>query len=73
MLREIAAGVVIGLVVFGWLVACLGGGLSPAARCKLDALGVLPDDPAQATAGDAVDLVHRLRACHRGDRDGGAS
>jgi hypothetical protein len=65
MLREIAAGLVIGLVVFGVLVGCLGGGLSPLVRCKLDALRVLPEDPMQATAYDAVDLIERLRACHR--------
>ncbi len=71
MLREIAAGLVIGLVVFGFLTACIaGGGLSPLARCKLDALDVLPDDPMQATALDAVDVIERLKACHR-QADGG--
>lgn len=70
MLREIAAGLVIGLVVFGFLAACMAGGLSPLARCKLEALDVLPDDPMQATALDAVDVIERLKACHR-QADGG--
>lgn len=71
MLREVAAGLVIGLVVFGLLTACMGGGLSPLVRCKLDALAVLPDDPLQATAYDAVDVIERLKACHRDLADGG--
>jgi hypothetical protein len=71
MLREIAAGLVIGLVVFGLLVACMGGGLSPVVRCKLEALEVLPEDPMQATAYDAVDVIERLQACHREQADGG--
>ena len=71
MLREIAAGVVIGVGVFSLLVACMGGGLSPLVRCKLDALAVLPDDPMQATAYDAVDVIERLKACHRAESDGG--
>lgn len=70
MLREIAAGLVIGLVVFGVLVGCLGGGLSPLVRCKLDALRVLPEDPGMATLNDAIDIIERLRACHR-EADGG--
>ncbi len=69
MLREIAAGVVIGVCVFGVLVGCLGGGLSPVVRCKLDALKVLPEDPMQATAYDAVDVIERLKACHRAQAD----
>ena len=71
MLREIAAGLVIGLVVFGLLTACMGGGLSPLVRCKLQALDVLPDDPMQATVYDAVDVIERLKACHREQVDGG--
>lgn len=65
MLREIAAGLVIGLVVFGVLVGCLGGGLSPVVRCKLDALKVLPEDPGMVTLNDAVDVIERLKVCHR--------
>lgn len=71
MLREIAAGTVIGLVVFGWLTACLGGGLSPLVRCKLEALKVLPDDPGMVSVYDGIDLVERLNACHRAEADGG--
>jgi hypothetical protein len=70
MLREIAAGMVIGLVVFGWLVACAGG-LSPLVRCKLEALRVLPDDPGMVTVYDAIDVAERVRACHREAADGG--
>lgn len=65
MLREIAAGLVIGLVVFGWLIACVGGGVSPLVRCKLEALGVLPDDPGMVTIYDAIDVIERVKACHR--------
>ncbi len=71
MLREIAAGLVIGLVVFGFLVGCLGGGVSPLVRCKLEALRVLPEDPMQATVYDAVDVIERLQRCHRDEADGG--
>jgi len=70
MLREIALGVVIGMVVLGLPLAC-GGGLSPLVRCQLDALKVLPDDPGMVTVYDAVDIVGRLRACRRADSDGG--
>jgi hypothetical protein len=66
MLREIAAGTALGFV----LLAC-GSGLPPVVRCKLEALDVLPDDPMQATALDAVDIIERLKACHRADADGG--
>ncbi len=34
-------------------------------QCKLAALRVLPDDPKQATVGDAVDLIGRIKACHQ--------
>lgn len=70
MLREIAVGVVVGLAALGLPVACMGGGLSPLARCKLEALRILPEDPLQATVYDAVDVIERLQACHR-DGDGG--
>lgn len=36
-----------------------------------EALKVLPEDPMQATAADAVDLAHRLNTC-RYAPDGGA-
>ena len=71
MLREIAAGVVIGVGVFALLVGCMGGGLSPLVRCKLEALRVLPDDPGMVTVNDGIDLVERLNACHRAAADGG--
>jgi hypothetical protein len=34
-------------------------------QCKLDALRVLPLDPAQVTVADAVDVVSRIKACHQ--------
>lgn len=68
MLREIAVGVAIGLGVLGPL-SC-GSTLPALVRCKLEALKVLPDDPMQATAYDAADVIHRLQACH--EADGGA-
>jgi hypothetical protein len=68
MLREIAAGTVLVFVLLG--LAC-GSGLSPVVRCKLEAVRVLPDDPMQATVYDAVDVIERLRACHRLEADGG--
>ena len=70
MLREIAVGVLLGVALFTPF-ACMGGALSPLVRCKLDALKVLPDDPMQATAYDAADLIGRLKACHRDAADGG--
>ncbi len=70
MLREMAVGVLIGLVCVGLPLACTGG-VSPLVRCKLEALRVLPEDPMQATVYDAVDVIERLRACHRLDPDGG--
>jgi hypothetical protein len=71
MLREIAAGVVIGVGVFALLVGCMGGGLSPLVRCKLEALKVLPEDPGMVSVYDGIDLVERLNACHRAEADGG--
>lgn len=71
MLREIAAGLVIGLIVFGWLTACLGGSLPPLVRCKLEALKVLPEDENMITVGDARDVYRRIRACHQQQTDGG--
>jgi hypothetical protein len=68
MLREIAAGTVLVFVLLG--LAC-SSGLPPVVRCKLEAVRVLPDDPMQATVYDAVDVIERLRACHRLEADGG--
>ncbi len=70
MLREIAAGMVLGFVALCLMVACAGG-VPPIVRCKLEALDVLPDDPMQATVYDAVDIIERLKACHRAQADGG--
>lgn len=72
MLREIAAGTVIGFGLFLLSqAACAGGALSPLVRCKLEALRVLPDDPGMVTVNDGIDLVERLNACHRAAADGG--
>lgn len=69
MLREIALGMLIGVGLFVPF-AC-GGGVSPLVRCKLDALKVLPDDPGMVTIYDAVDVIERVKACHRA-ADGGS-
>jgi hypothetical protein len=70
MLREIAAGTVLRVVVFCLTqVACAE--LPAVVRCKLDALKVLPEDENQITVGDALDVYHRVRACHRLESDGG--
>lgn len=67
-LQQIALGVVLGLVALGVPMACTAsGGLSPAVRCQLDALKVLPEDPMQATVYDAVDVIRRVRACKAAD------
>lgn len=65
MLRDIAIGVLIGLVALGLPLACSAPGqLTPLARCQLEALRVLPEDPQQVTVMDAVDIVERIRSCH---------
>ncbi len=65
MLREIALGVVIGIFAIGLPLACSAPGqLTPLARCQLEALRVLPEDPQQATVYDAVDIIERVRSCH---------
>ncbi len=71
MLREIAAGVAIGLTCLGLPLAC-GSELPALVRCKLDALRVLPDDPGMATAYDAVDVIERIGACRHAFGDGDA-
>lgn len=71
MLREIAAGTLLGFCLFCVSQVACGAGLPAVVRCKLDALKVLPDDPMQATVYDAVDVIERLRACHRLEADGG--
>jgi len=66
--RPIAVAGVIGWVL---LVANTTTGCGQAAvtqklvECKLDALRVLPDDPAQVTVADAIDVVSRIKACHQ--------
>lgn len=75
-LVEIGWGFVIGFVAFVGLrlgVACTSSGqLTPLLACKLGALKILPDDPGNATVYDAVDIIERIRACHRLTPDGGA-
>jgi hypothetical protein len=71
-LRQIALGMVIGVIALGIPVACAGGQLSPLVRCKLEALKVLPADPMNATVYDAVDVIQRVRACHQA-ADGGST
>lgn len=71
MLREIAAGTLLGLGLFCVTQVACGGGLPPIVRCKLEALRVLPDDPGMVTVYDAVDVVERVKACHRAQADGG--
>ena len=73
--QQAALGVAISLaslaVAFG---ACgVGSANLPAViQCQLDALKVLPKDPAMATPYDAVDIIHRIRACKREFPDGGS-
>lgn len=72
MLREIAVGAVVGMVVLGLpLAACTSGGLSPSVRCQLDALKVLPSDPMMVTVRDAIDVAQRIRECKRAHPDAG--
>lgn len=63
------------LVEIGWGFAIgfvgLACGNSALVQCKLDALRVLPEDPGNATVYDAVDIIERIRACHRLTPDGG--
>lgn len=50
------------------------GAVPARAQCQLDALQSLPSDPMNATAGDAVRLIERLRSCEGGTgSDAGAS
>jgi hypothetical protein len=72
MLREIAAGLLLGLLLFCLsqvFVACAG--LPLVVQCKLDALKVLPEDENMITVGDALDVYRRVRACHHLEADGG--
>jgi hypothetical protein len=66
-----ALGVGIVMLALGLPLACGGVDLSPLARCKLEALRSLPEDPGQVTLHDAVDIVQRVRACHQAESDGG--
>lgn len=70
---QIAAGLVVALLAFGLAPAACGAGgqLTPLMRCKLDALKILPKDPAMATPYDVADIVTRIRACHEEAADGG--
>lgn len=71
MLRELAAGTVLGFGLFCLTQVACGSGLPPVVRCKLDAVKILPADPLEATVYDAIDVVQRLNACHRLEADGG--
>lgn len=71
MLREIAAGTLLGLGLFCVSQAACSEGLPPIVRCQLDALRVLPADENMITVGDARDVYRRVRACHRLEADGG--
>lgn len=65
--HQITIGAGLSLLIFGTLLLCLNGcgsaGITPAVRCKLEALRVLPDDPMMVTPYDAVDLIQRIKAC----------
>lgn len=65
MLRDIALGALIGMVVLGLPLACTNARLSGLVRCQLEALKVLPDDPNMATIYDVVDIIERVQACKR--------
>jgi len=71
-LMQIALGALIGIVAIGVPAAC-GGGTQVTALmlCQLDALKILPKDPAMVTPYDAADIVTRVRACHLVEADGG--
>ncbi len=59
-----------GLAMFGafTLDACSGAPqLTSDVACRLNALRVLPEDPEQVTAFDAIEVVRRVRACGAGD------
>jgi hypothetical protein len=45
------------------LIGCASTLSSAQVECQLGVLRALPEDPAQATVADAVDAIHRLRAC----------
>lgn len=74
-MREVTAAVVLGVLMafaaFGLATACSPSTLPELARCKLEALRVLPRDPGMATVYDAVDAIERLNACHLSLTDGG--
>jgi len=63
-----ACGLGVATCGFGMAVLGCGPGLTstlPAAviDCQLRAFAVLPEDPKQATAQDAIDLIQRRKAC----------
>jgi hypothetical protein len=71
MLREIAAGTLLGMGLFCLAQVSCSEGLPPVVRCQLDALRVLPADENMITVGDARDIYRRIRACRRAEADGG--
>lgn len=67
MLRETLIGFAIGFCALR-LVACSGAPqLTSDVACRLNALRVLPEDPEQVTAYDAIEVVRRVKACGAGD------
>jgi len=69
--RQITLGAALSLLVFGALLftfgACSQSVNRAVVECKLNALRALPDDPMMVTPYDAVDLIHRIKACHAPD------
>lgn len=41
-------------------------------QCQIDALKILPKDPAMATPYDAVDIINRIKECKRLGADAGS-
>lgn len=72
-ITQVGLGVVLSVSALALAWACSGAQRIPAVvACQVEALKILPDDPMMATVYDAVDLIHRIRACHRHHPDAGA-
>lgn len=69
--RQILFGSVLCFLTLGPLMLACGGGLTPQARCQLEALRVLPRERRMVTPYDALDLYDRVVACGRESPDGG--
>lgn len=70
-LRQILIGFAACVITLGPLALACSGGLSPHARCKLEALRVLPKERRMVTPYDALDLYDRVAACDHAGADGG--